>query len=77
MARLLLKSGAEVDARRDSSNGTALMGTICTMELDTTRILLEGGANLDAPCGFCPGTAIELALKSKNKELIALVKLYR
>ena len=77
MARLLLKSGAEVDARRDSSTGTALTGTICTMELDTARMLLDAGADLDAPCGFRPGTAMQLALETKNKELIALVKQYR
>jgi ankyrin repeat protein len=77
MARLLIKSGAEVDARRDSSNGTALTGAICSLELDTARVLLDFGADLNASCGFCEGTALELALKSKNQELINLVKQYR
>jgi ankyrin repeat protein len=77
MARLLIRSGAEVDARRDASNGTALTGVISTNDVDTARVLLDAGADLNAPCGFCDGTAYELALDSKDKELIQLVKMYR
>ena len=77
MARLLIKTGAEVDVRRNDDKGTPLTGVIRTHELDTARVLLEAGADLDAPCGFCDGTAYELALESNNKELVQLVKQYR
>jgi ankyrin repeat protein len=66
-----------VDARRDAKNGTALTGVIRTKDMDTARVLLDAGADLNAPCGFCDGTAFELAMKSKDKELIQLVKMYR
>ena len=58
-ARLLLEAGAEVDARRADDQGTPLSGTACTNEIDTMRVLLDFGADVHAPCGFCPGSVLD------------------
>lgn len=60
-ARLLLEAGAEVDARRDERNGTALAGALCTEEVDLLRVLIEFGADIQAPCGWQDGNVLELA----------------
>lgn len=60
-ARVLLKAGAEVDARRDAENGTPLSGALCTEETDVIRVLLEHGADVHAPCGWQPGSVLDLA----------------
>ena len=53
-ARVLLEAGAEVDARRDDENGTALGGALCTGEADVIKVLLDFGADIHAPCGWQP-----------------------
>lgn len=62
-ARALLDAGAEVDARRDNENGTALGGALSTSEVDVIRVLLEGGADIHAPCGWRDGTVLDFADK--------------
>ncbi len=59
-ARVLLQAGAEVDARRDDGQGTPLAAAVCTKEADVAAVLLEHGADPNAPCGFEPGSVIEL-----------------
>ena len=80
-AQILLEHGAEVDARRNSENGTPLTGAMCTNEPDVIDILLKYGADLDAPCGFCPGTAIEFleSMKDKpeNEAMLRVICIYR
>ena len=72
-ARVLLIAGCEVDARRDSKNGTALSGALSTGETDVARVLLEFGANFRGKLGFKEGDivdmAIELCGKDSNDEL--------
>ncbi len=58
-ARLLLEAGAEVDARRADDQGATLSGAACTNEIDTMRVLLDFGADMHAPCGFCPGSVFD------------------
>lgn len=60
-AKSLLEAGADVDARRNAENGTPLSGALCTEEVDVIRILLEHGADIHAPCGWQPGTVLDLA----------------
>lgn len=60
-ARVLLTAGAEVDARRDEENGTALSGALCTGEIDVIRVLLEYGADVHAECGWQSGSVLDLA----------------
>lgn len=60
-ARVLIEGGADVDARRDTENGTPLSGALCTEESDLIRVLVEAGADLAAPCGWQPGTVLEQA----------------
>lgn len=60
-ARTLLEAGAEVDARRDEENGTALAGALCTEELDVVRVLIEGGADVHATCGWRSETVLDFA----------------
>lgn len=60
-ARVLLEAGAEVDARRNDENGTALGGALCTQEVEVIRVLLEFGADVSAPLGWMPGTPFDLA----------------
>ena len=60
-ARVLLQAGANVNYRRDNSNGTALAGVLSTNEWDVARVLLEFGANLRSPLGFMKGQVIDLA----------------
>jgi catechol 2,3-dioxygenase-like lactoylglutathione lyase family enzyme len=55
----LLEAGAEVDARRADDQGTPLSGAACTNEIDTMRVLLDFGADVHAPCGFCPGSVLD------------------
>ena len=81
MAQTLLEHGAEVDVRRNSENGTPLTAAMCTNEPDVIDILLNYGADLDAPCGFCPGTAIEffesMKDKSENEAMLHVIRKYR
>jgi catechol 2,3-dioxygenase-like lactoylglutathione lyase family enzyme len=58
-ARVLLSAGAEVDARRNEENGTALGGVVCTEEIDVIRTLLEFGAEVHGSCGWQPGSVLE------------------
>ena len=57
-ARVLLEAGVEV--RRDDENGTALGGAVCTEEVDVIEVLLDFGADIHAPCGWEPGTVLDL-----------------
>lgn len=60
-ARVLLIAGSDVDARRDSKNGTALSGALSTSEADVARVLLEFGANFRAKLGFKEGDIVDFA----------------
>ncbi|MCY3883408.1 MAG: hypothetical protein OXG24_00675 [Gammaproteobacteria bacterium] len=62
-ARVLLIAGCDVDARRDSTNGTALSGALSTGEADVARVLLEFGANFRAKLGFKEGDIVDFALE--------------
>lgn len=73
-ARTLLGAGCEVDARRDSKNGTALSGALSTGETDVARVLLEFGANFRAKLGFREGDIVDMAIElcgtdSKDNQL--------
>ena len=73
-ARTLLGAGCDVDARRDSKNGTALSGALSTGETDVARVLLEFGANFRAKLGFREGDIVDLAIElcgtdSKDNQL--------
>ena len=59
-ARVLIEAGADVDARRNAENGTALAGAICVNDADVVRVLLELGADIHAPCGWRDGTVLDL-----------------
>lgn len=62
-ARTLLIAGCDVDARRDSKNGTALSGALSTGETDVARVLLEFGANFRAKLGFMEGDIVDMAIE--------------
>lgn len=59
-ARALIAAGAEVDARRDDENGTALAGAICASDIDVVEVLVEAGADIQAACGWRDGTVIDV-----------------
>lgn len=67
-ARTLLVAGCDVDARRDSSNGTALSGALSTGEADVARVLLEFGANFRAKLGFMEGDIVDMAINLCGKD---------
>lgn len=67
-ARTLLIAGCEVDARRDSRNGTALSGALSTGETDVARVLLEFGANFRAKLGFMEGDIVDMAISLCDKD---------
>ena len=67
-ARILLVAGCDVDARRDSSNGTALSGALSTGEADVARVLLEFGANFRAKLGFMEGDIVDMAIDLCGKD---------
>lgn len=82
-ARVLLEAGAEVDARRNEENGTALAGALCTEEIDVVRVLLEGGADIHAPLGWMDGTVLEFAericeneTRSDEPKMVELSRLF-
>ena len=82
-ARALLEAGADVDVRRNSENGTALSGALCTEEIDVIEVLIEFGADIHAPCGWQPGTVLELAekicenlVRAKNPKVVAISRLF-
>ena len=82
-ARALLEAGADVDARRDDENGTALAGALCTKEVDVIRVLLEFGADIHAPLGWMAGTNLELADRTcqdlgrqRDDEIVALSEIF-
>lgn len=82
-ARVLIEAGAEVDARRDEKNGTALAGALCTEEIDVVRVLLEAGADIHAPLGWMEGTVLEFAericenqVRSADPKIVELTRLF-
>lgn len=82
-ARVLIEAGAEIDARRDDHNGTALAGALCTREFDVVTTLVELGADIHAPLGWMPGTNLDLADricqdlgKQRSQEIIDLSRLF-
>lgn len=60
-ARVLIAAGAEIDARRDEKNGTALAGALCTMNVEVVKVLIDAGADVNLPLGWMPGTNLDLA----------------
>ncbi len=82
-AQALIDAGAEIDPRRDEQNGTPLSGALCTEEVELVKVLLDAGADINAPCGWQEGTVLQQAdrlaenyLRANDVKLRELTQLF-
>jgi hypothetical protein len=80
LAKLLLNAGADIEEMpyqldmREPGPFTALYQAVLGQQVEMIRFLLERGAKVDTPCGTAEDTALKLARRLGNREVLDLLE---